>query len=197
MFTTFIVIFCITCLVKALCFHIELVGWKHYSNKLIKQDFQKILDLYDGDKECAIIEYKERFRGIDSELGYKREVFLSKKGKEYKSRKYVKQEKIKVDFSLVNNKSQKLLNFWDYYFNHILCRKDLRNATDPQIKVIYYARLISSIIDLTIAPHPVAMQFIDLFLTSLEVAAVKKTKTTQVNEKDLPENIKRKLEKAA
>ena len=191
---SFIIIFGILCLVKFICFHIELVGWKHYSNKLVKQDFQKILDLYDGDKECAIIEYKDRFRGIDSELGAKKELFLSQKGKEYKANK---PEEIKINFSIVNNKSQKLINFWDYYFNYVLCRKDLRNATDPQIKVIYYARLVSSIIDLTIAPHPVTMQFISLFITSLEVASIRKSKSKKIDEKDLPESVKRKLEKAA
>ena len=191
---SFIIIFGILCLVKFICFHIELVGWKHYSNQLIKQDFQKILDLYDGDKECAIIEYKDRFKGIDSELGAKKELFLSQKGKEYKA---IKPEEIKINFSLVNNKSQKLINFWDYYFNYVLCRKDLRNVTDPQIKIIYYARLISSIIDLIIAPHPVTMQFISLFITSLEVASIRKSKSKQVDEKDLPESIKKKLEKAS
>lgn len=186
-------VFVVIMVIKMICSHIELVGWVHYSNQLKKQDFQKILDLYDGDKECAIIEYKERFRGIDSDLGAKKYEFFSRKGKEFKYD--IKEEK--PDFSLIKNKSKKLVNFWDYYFNNILCRKDLLSSADPQIKVIYYARKVSSMIDIMIAPQPTAVKFIGLFLQQLEVAAIRTVRLKKIEEEELPESIKKKLEKAA
>lgn len=180
--------------IKMICSHIELVGWVHYSNQLKKQDFLKILDLYDGDKECAIIEYKERFRGIDSDLGYKKWEFENGKSNSHYNNH--NNQVVKPDYSLINNKAKKLVDFWSYYFDQVLCRKDLRNATDLQIKIIYYARLISTMIDMTIAPQPIAVQFIGLFLQQLEVAAIR-TVSKKIEEEELPESIKKKLEKAA
>ena len=180
--------------IKMICSHIELVGWVHYSNQLKKQDFLKILDLYDGDKECAIIEFKERFRGIDSDLGYKKWEFENGKSNSHYNNH--NNQVVKPDYSLINNKAKKLVDFWSYYFDQVLCRKDLRNATDLQIKIIYYARLISTMIDMTIAPQPIAVQFIGLFLQQLEVAAIR-TVSKKIEEEELPESIKKKLEKAA
>lgn len=180
--------------IKMICSHIELVGWVHYSNQLKKQDFQKILDLYDGDKECAIIEYKQRFRGIDSDLGYKKWEFENGKSNSHYNNH--NNQVVKPDYSLINNKAKKLVDFWSYYFDQVLCRKDLRNATDLQIKIIYYARLISTMIDMTIAPQPIAVQFIGLFLQQLEVAAIRIV-SKKIEEEELPEPIKKKLEKAA
>lgn len=180
--------------IKMICSHIELVGWVHYSNQLKKQDFLKILDLYDGDKECAIIEFEERFRGIDSDLGYKKWEFENGKSNSHYNNH--NNQVVKPDYSLINNKAKKLVDFWSYYFDQVLCRKDLRNATDLQIKIIYYARLISTMIDMTIAPQPIAVQFIGLFLQQLEVAAIR-TVSKKIEEEELPESIKKKLEKAA
>ena len=186
-------LFVIIMVVKIICNHIELVGWRHYSNKLKKDVFQQLLNMYDGDEECAILELQGEFKGIDSDLGAKKYEFLSRKGKEFK---YDTKEE-KPDFSLIKNKSKKLVNFWDYYFNTILCRKDLLSSADPQIRIIYYARKVSSMIDIMVTPQPTAMQFIGLFLQQLEIAATREAKLKKIEEEELPESIKKKLEKAA
>ena len=79
----------------------------------------------------------------------------------------------------------------------MLCRKDLFNSADPMIRAIYYCRKISTIIEIIIAPQPTAVQFYGLFLQQLEVATVRTIRFKKIEEEELPESIKKKLEKAA
>ena len=185
-------VFAVIMFVKIVCNHIELVGWRHYSNQLKKREWEILVKMYDGDEECAILDIQGKFKGIDSDLGYKKWEFENGK-----SNSHCNIQVVKPDYSLINNKAKKLVDFWSYYFDQVLCRKDLRDNTDPQIKIIYYARLISTMIDMTIAPQPVAVQFIGIFLDSIKTSAIRKTKLKKIEEEELPESIKKKLEKAA
>lgn len=185
-------VFAIIMVVKMICSHIELVGWIHYSNQLKATNFKRLVEFYNGDEECARLDMEDRFKGIDSDLGMKKWEFEN--GKSNSNYNY---QVLQPDYTLINNKAKKLVDFWSYYFDQVLCRKDLRDNTDSQIKVIYYARLISTMIDMTIAPHPIAVQFIGIFLDSIKTAAIRKTKLRKIEKEELPESIKKKLEKAA
>lgn len=178
--------------VKIICSHIELCGWRHYSNKIKTTNFKRLVEYYDGDEECALLDLQDRFKGIDSDLGMKKWEFENGK-----SNSHYNIQVVKPDYSLINNKAKKLVDFWSYYFDQVLCRKDLRNNSDPQIKIIYYSRLISTMIDMAIAPQPVAVQFIGIFLDSIKTAAIKKARLKKIEEEELPESIKKKLKKAA
>ena len=179
--------------IKMICSHIELVGWIHYSNQLKKQEWETLVKMYDGDEECAILDIQDKFKGIDSDLGYKKWEFENGK-----SNSHYNIQVLQPEYSLINNKAKKLVDFWSYYFDQVLCRKDLRNSTDPQIKVIYYARLISTMIDMAIAPQPVAVQFIGIFLDSLKYSALKvaNKRVKKVDINTLPEETQKKLREA-
>lgn len=179
--------------IKMICSHIELVGWIHYSNQLKKQEWETLVKMYDGDEECAILDIQDKFKGIDSDLGYKKWEFENGK-----SNSHYNIQVLQPEYSLINNKAKKLVDFWSYYFDQVLCRKDLRNSTDPQIKVIYYARLISTMIDMAIAPQPVAVQFIGIFLDSLKYSALKvaNKRVKKVDLNTLPEQTQKRLREA-
>lgn len=186
-------LFAVIMVIKIICNHIELVGWIHYSNQLKKQEWKTLVKMYDGDEECAILDIQDKFKGIDSDLGYKKWEFENGK-----SNSHYNIQVVKPDYSLINNKAKKLVDFWSYYFDQVLCKKDLRNATDLQIRVIYYARLISTMIDMTIAPQPVAVQFIGIFLDSLKYSALKiaNKRAKKVDLNTLPEETQKRLREA-
>lgn len=187
MFMIAIIVYLILMVCKFIANHIEFVCWIHYSNEQKRAIVAHYKEIFGEDWEYGFEESRNVLRRIDSELG---------------SRHWNPNEKFDIakediKLSVIKNKSQKLINFWDYYFNIMLCRKDLLNSADPMIRAIYYCRKISTIIEIIVTPQPTAVQFYGLFLQQLEVAAVRTVRLKKIEEEELPESIKKKLEKAA
>lgn len=187
MFMAAIIIYLVLMVCKFIANHIESVCWRHYSNEQKRATIARYKEIFGEDWEYGFEEDGNVLRRIDAELG---------------SRHWNPNEKFdiaKADIKLseIKNKSQKLVSFWDYYFNTILCRKDLLISADPMIRAIYYCRKISTIIEIIIAPQPTAVQFYGLFLQQLEISAIRKLRLKKIEEEELPESIKKKLEKAA
>ena len=192
--------------IKLAAQYIESICWVHYSNVQKKEEFKVLLDMYDGDKECAIYELKSKFQGIDSELGAKKYEFLAKENTaEYIQQlnnnvsEYIKNaRKQKPDYSLVKNKSQKAVKAWDYYFNYLVCHKELVASSDWQIKMIYYCRLTYTMIDMFLQPQQTGFQFLNIYLDSLKYAALKAAnkRTKKVDLNTLPEETQKRLREA-
>ena len=187
MFMAAVIIYVILMICKFIANHIEKVCWKHYSNEQKRATIARYKEVFGEDWEYGFEEDKDVLRRIDAEMG----------SRHWNPNEKFDTAKADIKFSEIKNKSQKLISFWDYYFNIMLCRKDLCSSADPMVRAIYYCRKISTVIEIIVAPQPTAAQFYGLFLQQLEIAAIRKARLGKIEEEELPESIKKKLEKAA
>lgn len=170
--------------IKNICNHIEYVGWVYFNNKSKKEHIQYLKETWGEDWMLAVEEKREILKQKDFE-------WANRKATPFESYKE------KVDLSVISNsqKKQVAINLWDYYYNFLLCRKDLKYSQDNRVRVIYYARKISSTIEIMMCPQGTAIQFWNIYLENLKRMAIRKAKV--LNSQDLPESIRKKLEKEA
>lgn len=179
-----IIIAVILIVVKNICDHIAYVGFVYLSNKEKRDHLNYIKQMWGEDWELAIEESREILQQKDREWA-NREATPLKKYKE------------KVDFSVISNnqKKQVAINLWDYYYNFLLCRKDLKYSQDSRIRIIYYAKKISTSIEIMLNSQGTAIQFWNVYYENLKRMAIRKARV--LDSKDLPESIRKKLEKEA
>lgn len=188
MFTIAVSIYLVLMVCKFIANHVESVCWKHYSNEQKKALVEQYKAIFgEADWQYGFEEDKDVLRRIDAEMS----------SRHWNPNEKFDTAKEDIKLSEIKNKSKKLISFWDYYFNTMLCRKDLRSSADSMVRAIYYCRKISTVIEIIVAPQPTAVQFYGLFLQQLEIAAARKARLKKIEEEELPESIKRKLEKAA
>ena len=170
--------------IKNICDHLTYVGFVYMRNKERRDHINYIKSLWGEDWELAIEEEKEKIQRIDREWANRDPIPFES----------YKQE---VDLSVISSskKKQVAINLWDYYYNFMLCRKDLKYSQDSRVRIIYYAKKISTTIEIMMCPQGTAIQFWNIYLENLKRMAIRKARV--LASQDLPESIRKKIEKEA
>lgn len=183
----FILVMVLVLVIKLIANQIEYVGWIYLTNKQRKEYISNLKQGWGEDWKLALKEDQEKLQNLDSKWAASH---ISEKDMWYnKNRKSAK-----PDYSVIKNKSEVIMNLWSYYYNFMLCRKDLKYSDDYRIRVIYYARKVSSTIDILVAPQATGLQFWDMVSKTLEVMACKRAKKVDLN--TLPEETQKRLRDA-
>lgn len=179
-----IIIAVILMVIRVICFQLEYTGWVYFFNKEKREKMDYWKSVWGDDIDLLFEEQREKIQKLDHEWAHRDPIPLSGSKEE-------------PDFSVVSNdhKKQIAINLWDYYYNFMLCRKDLKYSQDSRIRIIYYAKKLGSSIDIMLNPQGTAIQFWNLYIENLKRMAIRKAKV--LDSKDLPESIRKKLEKAA
>ena len=184
----FVVLGVIAVLVKLIANHIEYVGWIYLTNKQKQQYISRLKEGWGEDWGLAVEEDREKLQKLDAKWASRH---ISEEDMWYnKSRKSVK-----ADYSTIKNKPEVIMNLWKYYYNYMLCRKDLKYSDDYRIRAIYYARKVSNIIDIMVTPQATGLQFWDMVSKTLEVMACKRA-VKKVDLNTLPEQTQKRLREA-
>ena len=181
----FVVLGVIAVLVKLIANHIEYVGWVYFTNKQRRDYISRLKQGWGEDWELAVEEDREKLQKLDAEWASRH---ISEEDMWYNNSR----KSVKPDYSAIKNKQEVIMNLWSYYYNFMLCRKDLKYSDDYRIRVIYYARKVSSTIDIIVAPQATGLQFWDIIFKTLEVMACKRA-DKKVSLNDLPEETQKRL----
>lgn len=183
----FILVMVLVLVIKLIANQIEYVGWRYLTNKQRMDYISRLKQGWGEDWELAVEEDREKLQELDAEWASRR---ISEKDMWYNNSR----KSVKADYSVIKNKPEVIMNLWKYYYDFMLCRKDLKYSDDYRIRVIYYARKISSTIDIFVAPQATGLQFWDMVSKTLEVMACKRAKKVDLN--TLPEETQKRLREA-
>ena len=184
----FILVMVVILVVKLIANQIEYVGWIYLTNKQRKEYISNLKQGWGEDWKLALEEDREKLKNLDRSFANNH---ISEKDMWYnKNRKSAK-----PDYSVIKNQPEVIMNLWKYYYDFLLCRKDLKYSDDYRIRVIYYAKKVSSIIDIMVAPQATAFQFWDMVSKTLEVMPYRRS-AKEVSLDSLPEETQKRLREA-